>query len=261
MLINILYFSYFEKKRSNGQYSKWSNVISVQTEIRWWNPIWNVVQKKKKERKKRKEKKRKEKKRKEKKKKRKEKEKKTRKTKQNNSTIIKLSLCNFHFSHQQAETSGFSMVPGAISVFYFCLKKERKEYSSQKFHFQRLLQQIHPYPHLHLGGGADVNTLLMCTHTKKVLLHYSWVAYVSFSLEICKYWLCKSITFLHLSSVQPTHFSNCRQFDVCSKIQNDSGTFLKHIRPHGIPVHLLLSWTDIQLAFLVHQWHFCYLLR
>lgn len=180
------------------------------------------------------------------------------KTKQNNSMITLLSQCNFHFSCQQERTSsGFNMVPGAISIIYFCLKKERKELVHRSFR-----GSCNKYVHTHICIEVEEPMWIhyLCAQKKKVLLHYFWIAYVSFSLEICKYWLCKSITFLHLSSIQPTHFSNCRQLDVCSKIQNDSGTFLKHIRLQGIPVYLLHSWTDIQLAFLVQQWHFCYLL-
>lgn len=66
---------------------------------------------------------------------------------------------------KQTETShstGFSMFPGTIKIIYFCLKEERRK-KSNSLNFQMVLQQIHPYPYLHVGGGASVSTLLKCT--------------------------------------------------------------------------------------------------
>lgn len=54
------------------------------------------------------------------------------------------------------------MVPGSIKIIYFCFKNERRK-DSTSLNFQMVLQQIHPYSHLHVGGGPSVNTLLKCT--------------------------------------------------------------------------------------------------
>lgn len=82
-----------------------------------------------------------------------------------NSMSNKFSLCNFHFSHQQAgrDFLFFSLQRGYC--YYqnniFLLKERRKECSS--INFQLVLQQIYSYPCLHVGGEASVSILLQCT--------------------------------------------------------------------------------------------------